>query len=126
VPSKLDNDSAPIRQMLGEVVARTGVKLDANDPAVAVVVLNQLVMERVVARMTAEVRATMDEFRAGAATLQSQLGAAVAQEVKAATREKAAFANFAVRLSWPAIVLAAIFLVIFGWCLGCWYRGGTP
>lgn len=70
-----------INRLMAEAVARHGVKLDANDPAVVIVTLNRLMLEEAVRGVADEIRDAAKEFDAAGERLQKGIGVAVAREV---------------------------------------------
>lgn len=70
-----------INRLMAEAVARHGVKLDANDPAVVIVTLNRLMLEEAVRGVADEVRRAAKEFDAAGERMQKGVGVAVAREV---------------------------------------------
>ena len=75
--SRLDMD-----HLIGEVAAQTGIRLDRNDPAFALVVLNRLVLERSAGRILDGIRGALSDFEKSSAALQAQAGTAVAKELR--------------------------------------------
>jgi hypothetical protein len=55
-------DSPDLRELIGEVAARHGIRLEPDDPAFALVTLHRLVFERVVAQTVQEIQAAADRF----------------------------------------------------------------
>lgn len=53
-----------INRLMAEAVARHGVKLDANDPAMVIVTLNRLMLEEAVRGVADEIRKAAKEFDA--------------------------------------------------------------
>jgi hypothetical protein len=70
-----------INRLMAEAVARHGVKLDANDPAMVVVTLNRLMLEEAVRGVADEIRKAVTEFDAAGERMQKGVGVAVAREV---------------------------------------------
>lgn len=75
--SRLDMD-----HLIGEVAAQTGIRLDRNDPAFALVVLNRLVLERSAGRILDGIRGALSDFEKSSAALQTQAGTALAKELR--------------------------------------------
>jgi hypothetical protein len=84
-----------LKRLAGEVSVRHGVRLDPDDPMMAVVTLNQLCLEDTVQTLTAELtkkltEATAELERAGV-RVQARVGSALAEDVRraaAAIREE--------------------------------------
>jgi len=70
-----------INRLMAEAVARHGVKLDANDPAMVIVTLNRLMLEEAVRGVADEIREAAREFDAAGERMQKGVGVAVAREV---------------------------------------------
>jgi hypothetical protein len=71
-----------LERLLAEVVAKHGIRLDPDDPAVVVVTLNRLVLEETARSMAADVRRAIGEFEVAASRVQGKLGEAVAKSLK--------------------------------------------
>jgi len=70
-----------INRLLAEAVARHGIKLDANDPAMVIVTLNRLMLEDAVRGVAGEIRRAAKEFEAAGERIQKGVGVAVAQSL---------------------------------------------
>lgn len=70
-------------RLLAEAVAKHGIRLDPDDPAVVVVTLNRLVLEQAARLMVADVRGAIQEFERAVNGVESRLGQAVAKNLKA-------------------------------------------
>lgn len=81
-----------LERLLAEAVAKHGIRLDPDDPAVVVITLNRLVLEEAAKSITADVRRAIGEFERAANHVQSKLGEAVAKSLKAGS-SRAAPAN---------------------------------
>src|SRR4051812_8694401 len=68
--------------LIGEVAARTGIKLGRDDPAFALVVLNQLMLRSEVDQLVAEVRRSISEFEKAADIIQARAGSTLAKELR--------------------------------------------
>lgn len=76
-----------LKHLIGEVSARNGIRLEANDPAFALVTLNQLVLEETASRLLGQISATLAQFAESLSKGEHLAGKTLAQEVKAASRE---------------------------------------
>ena len=97
-----------MNRLMAEAVARHGVKLDANDPAMVIVTLNRLMLEEAVRGVADEIRKAAKEFDAAGERMQKGVGVAVAREV---ARAGSGVAWPSRRLGWQWVGLA--FLVGF-------------
>jgi hypothetical protein len=70
-----------INRLMAEAIARHGVKLDMNDPAMVIVTLNRLMLEDTVHEVADEIRKAAREFEAAGERLQKGVGTALAREV---------------------------------------------
>jgi len=70
------------KQLIAEVAARNGIRIDEEDPAFYIVTLNQLILEETARSLVAEMRNATREFEDAAEKLQVRLGAALAQSQK--------------------------------------------
>lgn len=71
-----------VKALIGEVAARNGVRLEADDPAFALVTLNELVLEQVVNNLIRQVQAAAAEFELSVQKLQNRTGVVLAQELR--------------------------------------------
>jgi hypothetical protein len=76
-----------INRLMAEAIARHGVKLDMNDPAMVVVTLNRLMLEEAVHEVADEIRKAASEFEAAGERLQKGFGTALAREVARAGKD---------------------------------------
>lgn len=102
-----------VDQLIAEAVAKHGIRLDANDPAMVLVTLNRLVLEDAARGIADEIREAAAEFDTAGDRLQKAVGIAVAQAVTRATIPPKAERSAAV---WALCSGAAMF--VFGWILG--------
>src|SRR3954447_1208636 len=81
--SSSDNSTdQKLETLIGEVAARTGIKLARDDPAFALVALNQLVLRAEVGQLVGEVRHSIAEFEKTADAIQARAGAAVGKALR--------------------------------------------
>jgi hypothetical protein len=73
-----------VDRMLQEALAKHGIRLDPQDPAVVLVTLNRLVLEDAARDVTADIRTATKQFEEAADRVQARLGAAVAARLKKA------------------------------------------
>jgi hypothetical protein len=76
-----------VKRLIGEVTAQNGIRLEPNDPAFALVTLNQLVLEDTATRLLGQVSATLAQFAESLSKGEHLAGKTLAQEVKAAAIE---------------------------------------
>jgi hypothetical protein len=120
-----------LRALIGEVAARNQIRLEEDDPAFALVTLNQLVLEQTVAELVQQVRASMAEFEQSATRLQGRLGGVLAQELKRAlaTAQPPHYpilsraATNASTAKWMSLgAVAALGCFVLGFAVGCWVQ----
>lgn len=75
-------DATEIKRLAAEVSVQHGIRIDPDDPIMAVVTLNRLVLEATLADGVASVRKMATELNDAAARLQVRAGSTVAQEVR--------------------------------------------
>ena len=61
-----------VEKLIGEVAARNGIRIEPDDPAFALVTLNQLVLEEAVKNLVREIRAAIADFESAAERVQSR------------------------------------------------------
>jgi hypothetical protein len=80
-----------VRRLIGEVAARNGIRVEPDDPAFALVTLNQLVLEEIVTRVDAQIRLGIAEFMDAVHKTEERAGKILGAEVReaaAAVREE--------------------------------------
>lgn len=75
-------DSTEIKRLAGEVSLRHGIRIDPDDPIMAVVTLNRLVLENVLSEGLQSIRTAAKEFNQAAERVQMRAGSVVGQEVR--------------------------------------------
>jgi hypothetical protein len=73
-----------IRALIGEVAARHNIKLDHDDPAFAIVTINQLMLERTLSDAHERMKNMPKEWELAAASIQGRAGERIAQDTKTA------------------------------------------
>ncbi|MDQ2843216.1 MAG: hypothetical protein M3Y72_19695 [Acidobacteriota bacterium] len=76
-----------VQRLIGEVAAKNGIRLEPNDPAFALVTLNQLALESTAARLTENVSSILTQFSASLNKTERRVGAILAQDLKSAITE---------------------------------------
>ena len=71
-----------LKQLAAKVSVEHGIRVDLDDPIMAVVTLNRLVLEQAANEIVEEVRSATREFEEAAETVQLRAGALVAQKVR--------------------------------------------
>ena len=71
-----------LRRLAAEVSAQHGIRIDPDDPMMAVVTLNRLVFEQAVAQVLDRVQSAVRDFEAAAEKVQVRAGGVLAQEVR--------------------------------------------
>lgn len=77
-----ENNSIEIQQLIAEVAARHNVFFKPDDPAIALVTMNQLILERTTEALHKQIRATIAEFHASMEKAETRAGNILAQRVK--------------------------------------------
>ena len=67
--------------LIGKVVEQDGIRLGKDDPAFALVTLNELILKDLVADLGAQLKCTVDEFGESAKRLDERAGSAIAGQV---------------------------------------------
>jgi hypothetical protein len=71
-----------LKRLAAEVSVQHGIRIDADDPMMAVVTLNRLVLEEAIAQVLERVQAAVREFDSAADKVQVRAGGVLAQEVR--------------------------------------------
>ncbi|HTU45371.1 MAG TPA: hypothetical protein VMF91_09925 [Bryobacteraceae bacterium] len=71
-----------LKRLAAEVSVQHGIRVDPDDPMMAVVTLNRLVFEQAIAQVLERVHAAVKDFDAAAEKVQVRAGGALAQEVR--------------------------------------------
>ena len=127
-----------LKKIAAEVSAQHGIRIDADDPIMAVVTLNRLIFEQSVNELTECLRLRTDEMEKAAARVQVRAGGVLAQEVRecvAALKNVAVQGELPVRtprfgrepwagqVIWIVIgLIAAIALLAAGAWAGTWLK----
>ena len=69
-------------RLIGEVAARYGIRLDADDPAFALVSLNQLALEDAVEQLVARMKEIAVDLEKSAESVGLRAGIAVAEQIR--------------------------------------------
>ncbi len=72
-----------LQKLLADTVIRHGIRIGADDPAVAIITLNQLLLEQTAKALLKEVHRAIQELGRAANEVQGQAGTALAREVQA-------------------------------------------
>jgi hypothetical protein len=75
-------DATEIKRLAAEVSVQHGIRIDPDDPIMAVVTLNRLVLEATLAEGVTSIRKMAAELNDAAVRLQVRAGSTVAQEVR--------------------------------------------
>lgn len=75
---------APIdtKRLIGEMASRYGIRLDDDDPALAMISLNQLVLEETIHGISEQLRGRIAEFETSAQKMEIRASIVLAQQVK--------------------------------------------
>jgi hypothetical protein len=69
-----------VKRIVGELASRHGIRLDVNDPAISIVLVNRLVLEHSTDELVAGIRASMHDFEEAVRKVQTRAGQLVAAE----------------------------------------------
>jgi hypothetical protein len=75
-------DGLELKKLAAEVSAEHGIRIDPDDPMMAVMTMNRLVFGQAVERAVKQLQASADEIDRAAACIQVRAGSALAQELK--------------------------------------------
>ena len=75
------------KQLIGQVAAKNGIRLEPDDPAFALVTLNEAVLQDASAALTQEIRQVLNSFAESLAKTEHRAGKVLAQDVKTAAAE---------------------------------------
>ena len=78
------NGNVDVQRLIGAVAARHGILLKPDDAAFALVTINQLILEEVMATVLGKMQHAVADFDEAAARVQTRAGSLLASEVKAA------------------------------------------
>jgi hypothetical protein len=82
-----ENDSITTRRLIAEVAARHKVFLKPDDPAVALVTMNRLILDGAMENIHEQIRATIAEFHASMQKAEQRAGSILAHGVKESAAE---------------------------------------
>ena len=71
-----------LKRLAAEVSVQHGIRIDPDDPMMAVVTLNRLVFEQAVAHVLDRVQSAVQDFEAATEKVQVRAGGVLAQEVR--------------------------------------------
>ena len=71
-----------LKKLAAEVSAQHGIRVDPDDPIMAMMTLNRLVFERALDEVLERLKASADDIERAAGRVQVRAGTALAQEVK--------------------------------------------
>jgi hypothetical protein len=80
-------DMIDVRRLIAEVAARNGIRVEPDDPAFALVTLNQLVLEDFITRMDERIRLGIAEFMDAVHKTEARAGKILGAEVREAAAE---------------------------------------
>jgi len=73
-----------VETLIGELIRRYGIRLDSSDPAIAIVVLNRLVLESASEELTESVARRLAQFEASMQKVEQRAGKLLAHQVSEA------------------------------------------
>ncbi len=109
-----------VERMLAEAVAKHGIRLDPQDPAVVLVTLNRLALEDAAKSVSADIRQATREFEEAADRIQGRFGAAVAAAVKTGSIPEALLGNWSRRACVALGFGSATGVFLAGLVIGRW------
>jgi hypothetical protein len=71
-----------LKRLAAEVSVQHGIRVDPDDPMMAVVTLNRLVFEQAVGQVLGGIQASVRDFQTAADKVQVRAGGALAQEIR--------------------------------------------
>jgi hypothetical protein len=83
----MEMDATEVKRLAAEVSVQHGIRIDPDDPIMAVVTLNRLVLEATLAEGVTSVSKMAAELNDAAVRLQVRAGSTVAQEVRECVAE---------------------------------------
>jgi hypothetical protein len=108
-----------VEKLIGEVAARNGIRIEPDDPAFALVTLNQLVLEEAIKNLVTEIRAAIADFESAAERVQNRVGTILARETMkqdaAVTPGRRTTASRAALWFCVGASFGAVLLVISAW-----------
>src|SRR5262249_39641511 len=72
--------STDVTRIVAEMASQHGIRMDGNDPAISIVLLNRLMLERAAEEIVNGIRTSMHEFEEAVGRVQTRAGQAVAAE----------------------------------------------
>jgi hypothetical protein len=69
-----------VKRLVAEMASQHGIRMDANDPAISIVLLNRLLLERAAEEIVSGIRTSMHDFEEAVGKVQTRAGQAVAAE----------------------------------------------
>ena len=85
-----ESGSIDIQRLIAEVAARHNLFLKPDDPAIALVTMNQLILDAAIEAVHEQIRVTIAEFQASIQKAEKRAGTMLAQSVKESTAPDAA------------------------------------
>ena len=76
-----------VQELIGKVAEQNGIRLDHDDPAFALVTLNEIVLKATADHLRREIQSTVDSFSDSVQRLEARAGAVLAHEVRHATAD---------------------------------------
>jgi hypothetical protein len=75
------------KHLISELASHYGIRIDEGDPALAIVVLNQLILEETIQNINSQLRERISQFDLSVQKVEARAGQALGGEVKAAAAE---------------------------------------
>ena len=76
-----------VHELIGKVAEQNGIRLDHDDPAFALVTLNEIVLKATADHLRREIQSTIDNFTDSVQRLEARAGALLGSEVRQATTD---------------------------------------
>jgi hypothetical protein len=77
--------SIDVQRLIAEVAARHNLFLKSDDPAIALVTMNQLILDAAIEAVNEQIRVTIAEFQASIQKAEKRAGSMLAQTVREST-----------------------------------------
>jgi hypothetical protein len=84
-PMPNESGSIDVQRLIAEVAARHNLFLKPDDPAIALVTMNQLILDAAIEAVNEQIRVTIAEFQASIQKAEKRAGSMLAQSVKEST-----------------------------------------
>lgn len=119
--------SIDLKRLAAEVSAQHGIRIDPDDPMMAVVTLNRLVFEQAVGQVLDRVQLAVRDFEVAADKVQVRAGSVLAQEIRhcaMAIRKEASSVVGQSQRNWDCLSSIGDARPASTWISGKWFVAG--